>query len=366
MSRWDKQIDGQCYNLIQFPMWCRFDCAGIGESERPWVNTGSKGKSVEEVKIGFIGCGGNANGHLQQLSNMENVRIVATCDIDGVRATSSAASYNANPYTDHKTMLDREVLDAVYVSLPVFAHGQPELDIIERKLPFFVEKPVAINMETAKQIEEAVVAAGVISCVGYQLRYLGSTQLARQILDGEIVNMAVGKYWSGTGRGTPGSWLHQMSRSGGQLVEQTTHTIDMMRYLVGEVEEVYAVQTNRILKDIDCPDNNCVTLKFKNGAIGSLTASWSYDPNDWSHANVLDILYDDRFIHWEADRVQVKENGQKVSKQAPGPSIDEVFVDAVFRCDESQILSSYSDAVKSLAISLAANQSAQEGIPISV
>jgi len=62
-------------------MWCRIDCAGIGESGQLWVNTVSKGKLVEEVKIGFIGCGGNANGHLQQLSNMENVRIVATCDI---------------------------------------------------------------------------------------------------------------------------------------------------------------------------------------------------------------------------------------------------------------------------------------------
>lgn len=321
---------------------------------------------MEEVKIGFIGCGGNANGHLQQLFNMENVRIVATCDIEETRAASSAASYNANPYTDHKTMLEREALDAVYVSLPVFAHGLPELDIIERKLPFFVEKPVAINMEIAQQIEEAVAAAGVITCVGYQLRYLGSTQLARQILDGKVVNMVIGKYWSGTGRGSPSSWLHQMSRSGGQLVEQSTHTIDMMRYLVGEVEEVYAVQTNRILKDIDCPDNNCVTLKFKNGAIGSLTASWSYDPSDWSHANVLDILYDDRLIHWDAGGLQVKDNGRNVAKQGPGPSIDEVFVDAIYRCDGSQILSSYGDAVKSLAISLAANQSAQEGVPISV
>ena len=339
-------------------------CTGIAQAERTWVNTVSKGKSVEEVKIGFIGCGGNANGHLQQLFNMENARIVATCDIEETRAASSAASYNANPYTDHKKMLEREILDAVYISLPVFAHGQPELDVIECKLPFFVEKPVAINMEIANEIEKAVAAAGLITCVGYQLRYLGSTQLARQILDSKVVNMVVGRYWSGTGRGASGSWLHQMSMSGGQLVEQTTHTIDMMRYLVGEVEAVYAIQTNRILKDIDCPDNNCLTLKFKNGAIGSLTASWSYDPSDWSHANVLDILYDDQTIHWDADNLQVKENGQLVSKQAPGLSIDEVFVDAVYTCDSSRILSPYSDAVKSLEISLAANQSAQEGVPI--
>ncbi len=317
-----------------------------------------------EVKIGFIGCGGNANGHLQQLFNMQNARIVATCDIQETRAASSALSYNAKPYTNHKAMLERETLDAVYISLPVFAHGQPELDVIECKLPFFVEKPVAINMEIAQRIEEAVAAAGVITCVGYQLRYLGSTQMARQILDDKVVNMVVGKYWSGTGRDAPSSWLHQMSKSGGQLVEQATHTIDMMRYLVGEVDAVYAVQTNRILKDIDCPDNNCVTLKFKNGAIGSLTASWSYDPSNWSHANVLDILYDDQSIHWDAGSLEVKKNGQFVSKQAPGPSIDEVFVDAVYRCDGSRILSPYGDAVKSLAISLTANQSAQEGVPI--
>ena len=360
----DKRIDGQRYNLIQFPMCREFDCAGIVQAVRKWVNSDSKGKSVEEVKIGFIGCGGNANGHLQHLSNMENVQIVATCDIEATRASSCAASYNANPYTDHKKMLEREILDAVYISLPVFAHGQPELDVIECKLPFFVEKPVAINMEIANEIEKAVAAASLITCVGYQLRYLGSTQLARQILDSNMVSIVVGKYWSGTGRGASGSWLHQMSMSGGQLVEQATHTIDMMRYLVGEVEAVYAIQTNRILKDIDCPDNNCVTLKFKNGAIGSLTASWSYDPSDWSHANVLDILYDDRFMHWDADNLQVKEHGKLVSKRARGPSIDEVFVDAVYTCDSSRILSPYSDAVKSLEISLAANQSAQEGVPV--
>ncbi|MCZ6676132.1 MAG: Gfo/Idh/MocA family oxidoreductase [Candidatus Poribacteria bacterium] len=319
---------------------------------------------MEEVRIGFIGCGGNASGHMRQLSSLEGVRIVATCDVQEDRAQSAAESYNAEPYTNHKVMLERDDLDAVYLSLPVFAHGQPELDVIERRLPFLVEKPVAINMELAQQIEVAVADAGIITCVGYQLRYLGSTQLARNLLNGEDINMVVGKYWSGSGRGDAGSWVRQMSRSGGQLVEQATHTVDMMRYLVGEVEEVYALQTNRILKGIDCPDNNCVTMTFTNGAIGSLTASWSYDLADWSHANVLDILYEDQLIHWDASSLQVREEGQVVTKKVPGPGIDEVFVDAVRNGDDSRILSPYRDAVKSLAISLAANRSGREGIPV--
>ncbi len=321
---------------------------------------------MQEVRIGFIGCGGNANGHMRRLSDLEGVRIVGTCDVQEERAQNAAKSYNAQPYTNHNLMLERDDLDGIYLSLPVFAHGAPELDVIERRLPFLVEKPVAINMEIARQIEEAVAAAGIITCVGYQLRYLGSTQLARQVLGEKAVNMVVGKYWSGSGRGDPNAWLRQMSKSGGQLLEQATHTIDMMRYLVGEVEEVYALSANRVLKAIDCPDNNCATMKFADGAIGSLTTSWSYDPGDWSNANVLDILYEDQLIHWTVGGLDMREHGEVVAKTASGPGIDEVFVDAIRKGDASKILSPYSDAVKSLAISLAAIQSGETGAPVSV
>ena len=321
---------------------------------------------MQEVRIGFIGCGGNANGHMQRLSDLEGVRIVGTCDVQEERAQNAAESYNAQPYTNHNLMLERDDLDGIYLSLPVFVHGTPELDVIERGLPFLVEKPVAINMEIARQVEEAVAAAGIITCVGYQLRYLGSTQLARQVLREKVVNMVVGKYWCGSGRGDPNAWLRQMSKSGGQLLEQATHTIDMMRYLSGEVEEVYAFSTNRVLKAIDCPDNNSVTMKFANGAVGSLTTSWSYDPGDWSNANVLDILYENQLIHWAVGGLDVREDGEVVTKTAPGPGIDEVFVNAIRTGDASKILSPYSDAVKSLAISLAAIRSSETGEPVSI
>ena len=321
---------------------------------------------MEEVRIGFIGCGGNANGHMRRLSDLEGVRIVGTCDVQAERARSAAESYNAQPYTNHNLMLERDDLDGIYLSLPVFAHGTPELDVIARGLPFLVEKPVAVNMEIARQVEEAANAAGIITCVGYQLRYLGSTQLARQMLSEKTVNIVIGKYWSGSGRGDPNSWQRQMSKSGGQILEQATHTIDMMRYLVGEVEEVYAISANRALKQIDCPDNNCVTMKFVDGAVGSLTTSWSYDPGDWSHANVLDILYENQLIHWGVGGLDVREDGAVVTKTAPGPSIDEVFVDAIRNRDASKILSPYSDAVRSLAISLAAIQSSESGEPVSI
>lgn len=314
---------------------------------------------MKEIKIGFIGSGGNANGHMNRLSEMEGANIVAICDIVAAKAESAAEKHGADPYTEYREMLERDDLDALYLSLPVFVHGQPELDVIARGLPFFVEKPVAINIDIAREVEAAVTKAGLITCVGYQLRYLGSTRIAEGILQDKTINMVIGKYWCGSGRGNPDGWLRQMNKSGGQLVEQATHTIDMMRNLVGEADSVYAMQANRTLKEIDCPDSNSVSIQFSSGAIGSITAAWAY-AGGWENTNVLDILYDGELLNWSPGKVTVHEDGQWVDKTEPGPTIDDVFVDAVRNGDASQILSPYTDAVKSLEISLAANISAQE------
>ena len=321
---------------------------------------------MEETKIGFIGCGGNAGGHMNTLQNIDSANIVATCDIDENRANTAAQKHNATPYIDHRSMLERTDLDAIYLSLPVFAHGQPELDVIDRGLPFLVEKPVAINMDIAHQVEAAVRKADLITCVGYQLRYLGATKFARQILTKNVASMGIGKYWSGTGRGNPDAWIRQMSKSGGPLLEQATHTIDTMRYLLGEVEEVHAMQTSRVLTEIDCPDSNIVSLKFENGAVGSLTTYWAFDNGDWSHTNVIDILYKDQLINWNPSRLRIKENGEYIDKTEASPSIDEVFVKAVRSGDRSQILSPYGDAVKTMAVSIAANQSGSTGKSIKI
>lgn len=320
---------------------------------------------MQEVKIGFIGCGGNANGHMNRLAEIEGARVVAVCDVQTERAQSAAEKHNADAYTAHQALLERDDLDAIYLSLPVFVHGQPEFDVIARGLPFFVEKPVAINMDIAREIEAAVTKAGLITCVGYQLRYLGSTQITQQILQGRTINMVVGKYWCSTGHGDPSAWLRQMNKSGGQLVEQATHTIDMMRYMGGEVETVYAMQANRLLKETDCPDVNSVTLQFASGAVGSLTATWAY-AGDWANANILDVLYEGELLNWNPSRVLVQEDSEWIDKTEPSPTIDDVFVEAVRNGDASAILSPYSDAVKTLAISLAANQSAQENRPVDV
>lgn len=317
----------------------------------------------DKVNVGFIGCGGNARGHMRTVAGLPNARLAAVCDMVPELAKQAAEPYGAATYTDHRAMLDRGDLHAVYISIPVHMHGQPEMDCISRGMPFLVEKPVSRDMATAKKVAAAVAQKKLITCVGYQLRYCGTVEIARETLAGKTVAMVVGKYWCGTGRGDASRWTRQFQKSGGQLLEQATHTIDLMRYLIGEVDTVYTQQASRLLHEIDCADVHCVSFRFQNGVIGSLTTSWCYEPKDWSNANVLDILYDADLLHWTHAKVTHTRDGKSEDQTRPGGSIDAVFVDAVQKGDGSAIRSPYSDAVKSLAVSLAAIESGIEGAP---
>lgn len=323
----------------------------------------------KRVRIGMVGCGGNARGHMNSLRSIQQAEIVGVCDLKAELANRMADGVEGDQkdrprpavYTDHRRLLERDDLDAIWISVPVFCHGQLELDVIDRGLPFLVEKPVARDMDTARKVAAAVQAGGVQTCVGYQLRYLSGAQAAHAELDGKRVNLVVGQYWSGSGRGYGNSWPLQMAKSGGQLCEQATHTFDMMRYLIGDVATVTCRAASRVLDAIDCPDVTVTTLEFRCGALGSMTTTWAFDPSDWTETNVLHILYEDKLLQLRTDTATLRANGQTRPLDAPGRRIDEVFVEALQTHDRSLVLSDYADAVKSLAVSLAANDSFAAG-----
>jgi len=318
---------------------------------------------ADQVRLGFIGCGGNARGHMGRCAEDPNAEIVAVCDVAEELAKQSAETHGAQAFTSHKAMLDACDLDAVYISIPVFAHGEPELDAIEAGLALFVEKPVAIRLGLAQQIAARIRETDTLTCVGYQLRYTNAARDTRAFLADRTVGMAVGKYWCPTGRGQR-NWLRTFAQSGGQVVEQATHTIDMMRFLCGDIVEVHSVQANRTLKDIDCADHTATVLTFASGAVGCLTTCWAFEGWD---GNVVDIFFDRYRLNWTAGGATVQpECADYQPAGGPEASIDKLFVEAVRTGDRSAILTPYGDAVKSLAVSLAANESAKDGTPKAV
>ena len=121
------------------------------------------------VRVAFIGAGGNASGHMKRVKELvEDTEIVAICDVDAERAKKATEEFGGTPYRDHHEMLDKEAMDALYISVPPFAHDDAEIIAAGKGIHLFVEKPVALSVEKGIEINEAIEKAGVISCVAGQ------------------------------------------------------------------------------------------------------------------------------------------------------------------------------------------------------
>ncbi len=312
------------------------------------------------IKVGFVGAGGRARGHMKTLSEIDDVEFGAICDVSEATAQEAADQFGGKVYTEHKAMLETEELDVMYVVVPTFAHFDAETLAAERGIHLFLEKPVAPSMEKANEILAATKKADVITCVGYQLRYFGGVQQARQFVSDRTVGMIVSHRWGGL-PGTP--WWRVMAQSGGQLVEQTTHQVDMIRYVAGEITEVqayYALRTLRDVENLDIPDNYAVTFTMENGAIGSLSSSCALREGGGSSG--IDFILDDSRMTLTGADVSLSPDGDLGDPQET-KDIDQVFVNAVRTGDRSEILSDLEDGIRSLDVSLAANRSAETGAP---
>lgn len=91
------------------------------------------------VRLGFIGAGGNANRHMRELNTIEGTELVAFCDVVPEKAEKAAREYGGSAYKDYDEMLTKESLDAIYISIPPFAHSGPERAVINAGLPMFVK-----------------------------------------------------------------------------------------------------------------------------------------------------------------------------------------------------------------------------------
>ena len=316
------------------------------------------------VRLGFIGTGGIANHHLRTLDQIESAELSAFTDVVPEKAEAAAAAYGGTAYVSPKAMLDNADLDGVYICIPPFAHGEPELEAIARDLPIFVEKPVATTAAKAEEIAAAIQAKSLVSAVGYHWRYMDTTDSARAALAGQQVGFALGS-WTG---GMPGvAWWRVLDQSGGQIVEQTTHIFDLARYLMGPVESVHAYARTGLMEEVDdysIHDATVTNLRFASGAIASITSSCLLSCG--GHVG-LDLFLKDQVLRLNHGVLTTESTqGTRTQNLGNNPTLaeDTAFVEAIASGDPSGIRCDYAEAVASLKLTLAATQSAQEGSPI--
>lgn len=241
--------------------------------------------STSKIKVGIIGCGGIASAHLSRLSEMPDVQLTCFCDVIKERAERFASTSNGRAYTDFHDMLAKEELDAIYVCLPPFAHSDEVEIAAERGVHVFIEKPIALDMKTAGRMVEAARRYGIKTQVGYLSRFGAAVERAKELIDSGRagdVGLVLGKYFCNF---IGGEWWRDKLRSGGQIVEQSTHLYDIVRYLCGDVERVYTEKDLKFWKGapgMTSEDTSATVLRFKSGAIGALMATtWAYSGERW-------------------------------------------------------------------------------------
>jgi len=236
---------------------------------------------MARVRIGVIGCGAISTlHHIPNLKKTPETEVVAVADKDKRRAEEVANRFKIpQQYTDHRQMIDKADIDALFVCTPTKYHATATLYALEHDLNVFCEKPMCLTLEEADKIVKHVEDSNLKLMVGYNLRFTNLFQKVKGMVSkgelGELIQVECSFCVPG-----PKKWpavtdfYQQRNLGGGALFDSGSHGIDLLRWVVDEITEVSAkISTRNPKTDVD--DAASLLLRFSNGAIGVLNASWT-------------------------------------------------------------------------------------------
>ncbi|MBQ9115761.1 MAG: Gfo/Idh/MocA family oxidoreductase [Clostridia bacterium] len=350
-----------------------------------------------KAKLALIGCGGIGSYHLGHfLGFTDIIDMVAFCDLIPERAQAFSEKAGCGAvYTDYKKMLDETNPDMVFVCIPPYCHGEVEYELIKRKIHFFVEKPLSLDIEQAKDILLKSEAAGIVTASGFQCRYSNLVEPNIEYIKRNKIFFVSCERMGGI---PMVEWWRNKDLSGGQAVEQTIHQFDIIRYVYGDPDTVFSMNATGLLNNppegYNTDDLSVTCVKFKNGTLGTISTGCYVETGDAYDSKVVFSSASSRAelkilgtlkIFGEKPQVKdedseggfvVKGDGgvgassgdNKVYKQEGDAGIlcDRTFIEAAIKGDPTAVRSPYRDALKSLAFTLACNKSMETGLPVKI
>ncbi len=326
---------------------------------------------MNKLKLGLIGCGGRMHAHMSTIDQSDDVEVVSVADPVEERRQEVSVHYQCKAYRDHNELFDHareDGLEAVIIAIEPTAHINCEERAIDLDLPFLVEKPMTLDLKQANEIARRVEEKGLITSVGFQDRYLDVVNWMKDELPRHPQGGLVYGAWVG---GIPGVWWWaKKSTCGGQLVEQNIHLLDGLRYLFGEPLSVYATASRGIVvpgktapKEYDTDDHSTAVIRFPGSVTATLVSgcySTTVRPNCGLVLTLADMVMDYRLRSSLIIRTE-KETREVLAAKNQTALLDRAFFEAVVHHDPSPVRSPYADAVKSLALGFAANESMETG-----
>ncbi|HET6871366.1 MAG TPA: Gfo/Idh/MocA family oxidoreductase [Sporolactobacillaceae bacterium] len=194
---------------------------------------------VRKVRLGIIGCGGIAYGkHLPSLSKLDNVELVAFCDIEVEKAEKASKEFGvqeAEIFKDYKELLKDESIEVVHVLTPNASHSEISVAAMESGKHVMCEKPMAINSEEAKLMVEAAHRTGKKLTIGYNNRFRPDSQYLKLVCEqGDLGEVYFAKAHAIRRRAVPtwGVFLDEEKQGGGPLIDIGTHALDLTLWMM--------------------------------------------------------------------------------------------------------------------------------------
>ena len=234
--------------------------------------------------VGIIGCGAVSKLHAGAFGDIKGVELKAVADVNEDCAKSMSKEFHVDCYNEYEKLLCREDIDIVSICTPSGLHEGIVVKAAKAGKHVIVEKPIEVTLEKIDHMINACKDNGVKLAGIFNNRYREGNIFVKKAIDkgrfGNLINVNVFIRWYREPdyylkSGWRGTWSLD---GGGALMNQGIHYVDLLLWLTGEVESVYAYKDTLLHKTIETEDTVAAIFRSKSGAIGSITAGTSIYP----------------------------------------------------------------------------------------
>jgi len=285
--------------------------------------------------FGIIGTGMIADFHARAIGDLPNARLVGGCDIDRERADKFAERHHCRAFYDFEAILADPNIDVVTICTPSGLHMEPAIAAARHGKHVVCEKPLEITLERCDRMIAACRKAGVALAGLFPARAAEASQLLKRAVDsGRFGRLtlcdAYIKWWRSQEYYDSGGWRGTWKLDGGgALMNQSIHTIDMLQWLAGPVESVFAFTDRLAHKRIEVEDVAVAALRFRSGALGVIEGSSAAYPGHPKEIHISGekgsaFLRDSSFTVWKfaeektEDKKILRKHGLREAKAGAG------------------------------------------------
>ena len=332
-----------------------------------------------KIRMAVVGCGRISNNHFKSIKqHASNIELISICDVDNSVLSKFINEYDINGYVNLEEMLKKEKLDLVAICTPSGIHADQAELCAKHGVNVMTEKPMATRWSDGVRMVKACDKAGVRLFVVKQNRRNSTLQLLKRAVKedrfGKIHMVHLNVFWTRPQEYyDQAPWRGTWEFDGGAFMNQASHYVDLLEWLIGPIDKVQAMMSTT--RDIEVEDTGVLNVKWRNGALGSMSVTMLTYPKNLEGSIVIlgekgtvrvgGVAVND-IQHWEFDEPkdyddEVKEaNYQTTSVYGFGHPLYYINVIEVL-CGEAEPETDGREGLKSLEVLIAAYLSARDG-----